>query len=180
MTSREHIFCIGLNKTGTLSLHKAISELGFHAAHHSYKGQLISELIQANLDTGKPALHGMDELDCILDFYPTYFRTLHEQYPGSKFILTTRDKAEWIQSRTLHVQRNQKDPDYRGGWLRVEQDAWSAEWDHHHTEVLRYFGHMSNFLVVDICSGEGYQVLCPFLGVPQPEGRFPHINKTPS
>ena len=33
-------------------------------------------------------------------------------------------------------------------------------------------------LVIDIVGGDGWEQLCPFLGVPIPEEPFPHSNKT--
>ena len=173
------IICIGFNKTGTLSLNKALLSLGLDSKHRYFGKEQIPDIMLANRSAGRKLLDGMESADCIMDFYPQYFKELHEQYPNCKFILTTRNKKDWLRSRTAHVKRNQKNPNYKGGWLKVEKHAWSREWDQYHSKVLSHFGDNPDFLVLDICAGQGFEKLCPFLSLPIPDTPFPELNRTP-
>jgi hypothetical protein len=104
------IICIGFNKTGIVSLNKALLSLGFDSMHRYFGGKKIPNIMHANKSAGKKLLYGMETADCVMDFYPQYFKELHRQYPHCKFILTTRNKKDWLRSRTAHVIRNQRDP----------------------------------------------------------------------
>jgi hypothetical protein len=45
----ERVFCIGLNKTGTSSLHRALNELGYKSVHaKTNDGISIKEKIENN------------------------------------------------------------------------------------------------------------------------------------
>jgi len=177
--NKMKIICIGFNKTGTLSLNKAFLSLGFNSKHRHFENKPIPDIMLANKSAGRKLLDGMEFADCVMDFYPQYFKELHEQYPDCKFILTTRNKNDWLRSRTAHVKRNQRDQNYEGGWLKVEKRTWSREWNQYHSEVLNHFKDSSNFLVLDICAGEGFEKLCPFLSLPVPDAPFPELNATP-
>ena len=47
----------------------------------------------------------------------------------------------------------------------------------HNMEVQREVPE-DRLLVLDIVGGDGWEVLCPFLGLPIPHQPFPHSNKT--
>ena len=82
-----------------------------------------------------------------------YFAELDRQYPGSKFILNTRDRERWIRSRLdfkanyracQHGDRAHEDLDD----LRA---CWRTDWDTHHERVRTYFAERpSQLLVFDI------------------------------
>ena len=47
----------------------------------------------------------------------------------------------------------------------------------HNDEVREYFRNRpDDFLVMDITQGDGWEVLCSFLGKQRPVGKFPQIN----
>jgi hypothetical protein len=49
----------------------------------------------------------------------------------------------------------------------------------HTLDVLDYFEHrMHDLLIIDVTAGEGWELLCPFLGVPVPNRPFPWSHKT--
>mgnify|MGYP006175914177 CR=1 FL=1 len=56
-----------------------------------------------------------------------YFDVLDQQYPGSRFVLTTRDLNAWLESRTGHVERNDTAPARNIGFesprVPVDRDA---------------------------------------------------------
>ena len=60
-------------------------------------------------------------------------------------------------------------------WLARRQVRYVAA---HRGEVLAHFeGESDRLLIMDICRGDGWEVLCPFLGVPTRDGLFPHENQ---
>jgi hypothetical protein len=106
------IFCIGLNKTGTTSLHDAFKILGLKSAHYKDdKGNNIKDVIQNNYLEGNNILKELEEYDVFSGWDKAphsidIFKEFDKQYPNSKFILNTRDINSWLDSREKHVLRN--------------------------------------------------------------------------
>ena len=109
------------------------------------------------------------------------FKEMDQQYPGSKFILNTRELTKWLDSREKHVIRNQKKDRKKPGigsrWLQVDRDTWEEHYKDHHRQVRNYFAERAeDLLEIDVTKGEGWEKLCPFLGVSIPEKPFPVKN----
>jgi hypothetical protein len=174
---RPHIFCIGLNKTGTSSLHTALEMLGYTSLH--WGGRPSSIAVHRASKHGMPLLAYLGDYDAYSDIQSLSLRfdELDEQYPGSKFILTTRDLDGWLDSRRRHVERNQVNREkgtYTGQFLVVDYDAWTAQYRDHHARVRAYFADRPrDLLEMDITTGAGWDVLCPFLEIPVPSEPFP-------
>lgn len=184
------IFCIGLNKTGTSSLHGAFKYLGLRSVH--WKGEdgiNIKHQIEKNFLTGAGILDGLAEYDAYSDWEmgktaQQIFIEFDKQYPNSKFILNTRPKEDWLNSREKHVKRNQQemesDPNAGHLWLTIDREGWGRNYDRHHKVILEYFkDREQDLLVMDVSNGDGWEKLCPFLGLPIPECPFPNENAAP-
>jgi hypothetical protein len=104
------------------------------------------------------------------------YRPLAESYPDARFILTTRDKEEWMLSRVSHVLYNRMSG--KSQWREISTQQWSREWDEHYREAEAFFEDMSRCLKIDICAGEGWEKLCPFLDQEVPTIPFPTANRT--
>jgi len=66
-------------------------------------------------------------------------------------------------------------------WYNIDKEAWKKEWQVLHKDVFSYFkGRPKDLLVIDIPAGDGWEKLCPFLGVPIPNQSFPKKNQTPN
>lgn len=181
------VFCVGLSKTGTRSLHDALQTLGLRSVHWGgpelqtavQRGPEINAAVERALAEGRPLLDDLEEADAYSDILALsrHFDVLDRQYPGSRFILTVRDLDEWLASRKRHVEANQAMRDrgeYLGTFLEVDLDGWRAEAVAHERRVRSYFaGRPHDLLVMDVAAGEGWEVLCPFLGRPVPEQPFP-------
>lgn len=176
------IFCIGLNKTGTRSLHTALVRLGFRSLHAgTIKCPAAANVkVRRAIAEGRPLLHYFNpriQAFSDLEELSTNFDVADRQYPGSYFILTYRDLDSWLASRTGHVQRNiwrHKLGKYRGNWLTIDVPAWVAEWHSHHQRIHDYFrGQEHRLLKLNICAGAGYNLLCPFLNKACPSETFP-------
>lgn len=178
-------FCIGLNKTGTSSLHRAFKILGLRSVHYcTMDGKNVKDIIQDNYLSRRSLLYGIENYDAYSDWdkIPHTLEIIKEfdrQYPGSKFILNSRDLESWLDSREKHVLRNQekkkKYPNKNIKWLRVDRETWTKEYQHHYREVLTYFkGRESELLEMYVTEGDGWEKLCPFLGRPIPDKPFPY------
>ena len=174
------VFCIGLNKTGTISLHHALEVLGYRSLH--WGGPDIAIKILMCAEAGKPLLTDVDGYDAYSDILALSerFDLLDAQYPGSRFVLTTRPIDDWIESRRAHVLRNRDraaQGTYTGNFLDIDPDAWREEFEAHHARVAAYFAGRSDLLTMCITEGDGFEELCPFLGVPIPSEPFPHRHR---
>ena len=176
------IFGIGLNKTGTISLHEALKVLGYRSLH--FGGQQAQWAVSRAKEEGKPLLSYIaGDFDAFSDIglLTANFDVADRQYPGSKFILTVRRFEDWLDSRRRHVEKNQLAKaagGYDGTFLNVDLEGWTAEFHRHHTCVERHFANRPNdLLVLDITAGQGWEPLCGFLGRPIPNAAFPWRNR---
>jgi hypothetical protein len=174
--SGRKIFCIGLNKTGTISLHQGLTDLGYSSLH--WGGPSTRRALERAIEEGAPLLTYLEDHDAYSDIQglSINFDVLDQQYPGSRFILTTRDVDEWIDSRRRHVERNRERRErgeYNGTFLEIEPERWREQFIEHQARVEAYFGGRDDLLVMRVTDGDGYEQLCPFLGVPVPETPFP-------
>lgn len=147
-------------------------------------------VLGARLDMAEPLFAGRtDEVTGLLaDFdacqdvpWAALYRELDERYPGSKFILTTRDEQAWLTSASSHFGANDI-PLHR--WLYGEgrilgnEALYLERYRRHNREVRDYFADRpADFLDIDLASDGDWPVLCRFLGLPEPRRRFPHVNK---
>ncbi len=183
-SDRPRVFGIGMNKTGTSSLHAAVSHLGYRSVHHGDAD--LRRAIELAGAQGRPMLADIDqELDAFCDIAAITdgFAALDRCYPGSKFVLTVRDVDAWVTSRLRHVEHNRRLRDLgqeHGGFLEVDVDGWIAARERHHDAVLSHFaGRPDDLLVIDLCAGQGWERLAPFLGWDRlPERSFPWENRT--
>lgn len=179
--ARPRVFGIGLNKTGTTSLHNALIELGFNSLH--WGGEAAHEAVQRAIAEDAPLLTHLDPAyDAFSDIgvLSRRFAMCDRQYPGSKYILTVRPVEEWLDSRRRHVERNvarAKAGEYTGTWLEVDIPKWQAEWDAHMERAHRYFDGRDDMIEVDVTAGPGWEPFCRLLDLPVPSKPFPWRNR---
>ena len=98
-TKPHKVFCIGFMKTGTTTLNRALSVLGYRVSHNSWKWL---KLIVKN--DWSSVRQKMDVWDAVEDNpIPLIYKELDQFYPGSKFILTVRDSEKWYNSVSYHI-----------------------------------------------------------------------------
>lgn len=176
------IIGIGLNKTGTTSLHEAVQMLGFTSLH--WGGGHWDDVVHASLMDREPVLSRLPERDAYFDIatltWPSLLPLIERQYPGSKFIVSVRDMDEWVESRRRHVQRNREARargEYHGTFLDIDEMDWRNEYDAHYRAIGEHFDwDHPRALWINVCDGDGWGPLCRFLGVPEPDEPFPHLN----
>ncbi len=175
----NRIFNIGLNRAGTTSLTEALSLLGLRAVHHKHAGVRLYDLMRANVVARRPVLDGLDRYDAFSDFGgQDFYRLLDRQYPYSKFILTTRELQSWLDSRERKVAKNLASPNYHYSFRNVDRPGWVKHREQYLADLDRHFARRpGDLLVINIPAGEGWEKLCPFLGLPVPDAPFPYRNR---
>lgn len=148
------IFQIGLNKCGTLSIHNLVKNSGYKSVH--WEKGVIARQIFLNLSMGAPILNRIDKFDCFSDMQDTdlniyayrYLEHFYKEYKNSYFILNTRNKDDWLRSRSNHKKGLLLNLSKKQFGLNVRQtlSLWSLEWDHHHKNVEKFFKRKGNFI----------------------------------
>lgn len=161
------IFGIGLERTGTTSVATAMSRLGLKTVHFP---RSLREINEADFS---------DDITV-----STRYAELDRAYPGSRFILTVRDEAAWLDScRRWYGELT------LGGridfaaehcfWLlygatQFDETKWLQGYRAHNAAVQWHFSDRpESLLVLDVCGGEGWGKLMTFLGDSIP---FPRDN----
>jgi hypothetical protein len=174
------VFCIGFMKTGTTTLNRALSVLGYRVSHNSWRW--LSLICKEDWSGIKSK---MDTWDAVEDNpIPLIYKELDQMYPGSKFILTERDPESWYRSVSYHV-GDLTSPMHewlfgRGkGLPKNDKNHTLLVYNKHKKHVLDYFKNRpQDLLILDITKIEGWQQLCDFLDEDIPKTDFPHANPT--
>lgn len=189
----------GFGRTGTLSLKLALEILGLGPCYHmmevfKYPGhsEQWSAAADGNVDWEK-LLAGFPST---VDWPSTYFwRELANVYPEAKVILTVRSTESWIKSvhNTIFRHIDEDTPDANSALAAqkrmvqklVRQGTFAGDlktpdhigkvYEAHNEEVRRTIP-AERLLVYE--SGQGWEPLCKFLGVPVPSVEYPKANST--
>lgn len=191
--SREKIFCIGLSKTGTSSLSRALEHLGYASVH--WRNPITGRILN---------YEDVLSFDAFSDISISYnFEYFYYAFPGAKFIYTLRPLEKWLKSFEAHYSK------YFGASLfetirfrhrlSVEYDDYDWLYPHyalylnardpveafvrHDARVRRFFSDKpaGRFVEMNIFEGDSWEKLCNFLDKPVPEGEpFPWKNKAGS
>ena len=181
----DPIFQIGFNKCGTSSIYLFLVNSGIRSQHWA-KGMLAKKICE-RMDAGEdpivdfPSTIGFTDMMAFGEhaLFEPYkrFEYLHRWYPDALFVLNTRDRERWIDSRTAHVAKNIRFIGIYARVLRISEaevpDYWRAEWDAHHAAVRSYFAGARNFLDYDI-ERDAPDKLVSFIG-----DRYPECLSTP-
>lgn len=152
------VFAIGMNKTGTTSIHATFLELGI-ASYHGTGWRDVNNkrlLLRFNAFSDGP---------------PSDFAVLDRLFPKSKFILNVREFDEWCLSRMKHIARKKET-----GWTPLPNSNWNiseeavSSWllrrNAYHTRVLEYFqDRPEDLLVINfVRDRDAGQKVAEFLG----------------
>ncbi|MEM9561971.1 MAG: sulfotransferase [Actinomycetota bacterium] len=171
------VFGIGMHKTSTTSLANALYTLGYHVG-----GTFDTGAFDTEADLQSHVVNEVDRYDALQDVpWSVFYRSLDERFPGSKFVLTVRDPDRWIRSVVTHFGRKPiatHEYIYGVPHAKGHEDVLLAYYERHNRDVEAYFADRPDDLVVmDITAGDGWDKLCPFLGLPEPAFAFPSQNR---
>ena len=167
------IFGIGLSRTGTTSLTEALRILGYSAIHFPWR---FSEIDGVDAATDTPVALKYAELD--------------KRYPGSRFILTHRDRIAWLRSCQKFWRKNAEDfaavPAFVDlhtklyGGPTFSRKRFGEAYDRHVDGVNAFFrDRPADLLVIDIArEDDPWRPLAAFLEADIPETPFPRQNRS--
>lgn len=196
------IFNIGLPRTGTTSLNAAVNMLGFKSIHNPKKfrkqameGQYrfddddwraltnFGEHFYPQLDQAYPnskfILTVRDEMDWLRSW---------EQQIGASTGDEVPTRRAWTRPLRLWERKIRRifEYDFRITHMHARIDIFGTYKFHaerclyvyrlHQKNALEYFkGRAHDLLLMDICGGDGWETLCPFLEIDEiPEEPFPY------
>lgn len=205
--NKSKIFCIGAGKTGTTSLKKALSDLGYIVGNQTQGELLVNSYSDRNFT---PIIKFCKTADAFQDA-PFCFKYLYvildQVFPNSKFILSIRDSEDqWYESfinfqsklfaegkrvPTIEDLKNAKYR-YKGYVWEVRQRVYGLSendnpydekilkqyYKSHNTAVMDYFRLKNNLLVLNVSKKNSYKDLCNFLNKVPLYEEFPWENKT--
>lgn len=187
----------GFGRTGTLSLKKALEELGFGPCYHMVeviKNWSHSKYWQAAAD-GRPVDWGalFEKYQSSVD-YPAsiFYREIYQAFPNAKILLSVRDPQRWYQSTLETIYTATKMPNWMKKVIpfipkmvddvvwdgifegRFENQEFAIEVFNQWIETTKQNIPADRLLIFDV--KEGWEPLCKFLDVPVPDTPFPHVN----
>lgn len=176
---RSKIFVVGLHKTGTTSLKRALKDAGYKVARPF--GMRDKELKTNGLTN---ALSQIDDYDAFQDDpWYLYYQFFHENIRDAKFILTTRKSSLWYKSALKHFggdDGNEARKLFYGDKFSDptgNRDLWISRKERHEKEVREYFCRYPNvFLEMNIAEGDNWRKLGPFIGYTPQSLSFPKVN----
>jgi hypothetical protein len=177
------VFGIGWAKTGTTTLGACLKTLGFR--HKSQDLNLVADVERGDLSRIMALAARKDSFD---DWpWIVLYRQLDETFPGSRFVLTTRQTAPWLKSYRNMLEKQGKPTDkmnrirttlYQLPFPDVTDDQLITRYESHNADVRAFFASRpADLLVVDWAQGDGWPELCGFLDLPVPSRPFPHANR---
>lgn len=176
------MFGIGLNKTGTTTLKACLERLGYRV-----KGPDLGLLKCVDRGELDPVFEVADAYDGFQDWpWPLVYEEMDKRYEESKFILTRRESSDvWFESLKKHSIK--KGPtEYREIAYGYEMPEGQKEhhvdiYERHNEEVRAYFDGREDALL-EVCweEGDGWEVLCDFLGHEVPAANLPHEKQSPN
>lgn len=109
----------------------------------------------------------MDTHEPVLPLYGfLYFDLLDAQYPGSRFILNTRDVERWVESRLAFNEGKYRSCIHGDRYHATDAelaDCWRRTWHDHHRAVQEHFRDRPKDLLVFDIEKDGPQDLIDFL-----------------
>jgi len=182
-SSQSKIFGVGLSKTGTTSLARALDILGYRT--RDYLGvtrYCAGDLSSIDLDD-------INLNDAFTDTpIPNFYRELDVKYPGSKFILTVRDRDAWLKSCKKQFTKKHADKQNEAsnllfldlyGCTEFDELKFINGYENYVSGVLQYFrDRPQDLLILDVATEDGWGKLSHFLDVPEPDIPFPRANVT--
>jgi len=188
--ARRKVFGIGLSRTATTSLATALETLGYATAHWS--NPLTDQILD---DEDLHLFDAFADTPVCVAFEKHYF-----QFPESRYIYTTRDLEGWEHSWLEYVRRRWGCENFQAAFKKIAStDGFEYGRRFVDIHMTLYFNHAGyaeayraydrrvraffadkppeRFLILNICSGEGWEKLCRFLGHEMPDTPFPWNNR---
>ncbi len=177
------IFGIGVAKTGTTTLWKALEILGYKSVHVECNVMIVDTLndkkefsIDKNVIESNDAIIGTPLSPC--------YKKLSAMYGDSIFILTVRKTDTWLKSCSIAFtkdlpmdQNHHKLHRWLYDSIRYDKNKFMSGYNNFVSKALNFFktNYSGRLLVFNV--SEGWEPLCRFVKKDIPPITFPHENK---
>lgn len=203
----EKVFVIGMGKTGTTTVERILTDMGFKMGNQAAGEMLIKDYGNREYNTIIKYFHSAEAFQDCPSCLPELYKIIDKEFPNSKFILTIRDSADsWYDSLVrFHTKIFSSSADYpsekdlRNATYRYK--SWALEamkvccnypqtplyepvhyksiYDKHINDVQDYFSQRSDLLTLNLKHEDALSRLCNFLGFIHPVNyEVPHLNRT--
>jgi hypothetical protein len=183
----------GLGRTGTKSMQTALNMLGFGPCHHMVEVFAHPDSVPMWIAAGA----GKPDWDAIFKDYQSmvdypgaaYWRELAAHYPDAKVLHTQRDPDKWFDSTQATIFAPGGGVDQTEGPMapffssftgpfraHMHDRAFMTDYFRRHNEAVKAAIPADRLLIYE--TGEGWERLCKFLGVPVPAEPYPSENST--
>lgn len=132
-------------------------------SHYGYDEDLEAAHARGDLKRCLAWAEYFDSLDDLPWFSPDFVIAYRNYFPGSFYVLLERDERSWLRSYLSFY-----------GAICSPEEAL-LRYRNHHGRMLEILADEPNVLRLNICAGEGYVKLCPFLGIDIPNEPFPWV-----
>jgi hypothetical protein len=203
---KQKVFCVGLCKTGTTSLGKALVDLGLKMGDQTAGESLVELWAERDFAPIIRHCYSADAFQDVPFSLPFTFQELHRHFPNAKFVLSLRDNPEqWYSSLTRfhsklfadgmrvptcgdlkrafyhspgYVYRTHKLIHDTPDSSPYERESLLAFYRRHEEGVREYFRHLpGKLLEINVSKARDYRRLCMFLGRMPQSDDFPWMNK---
>lgn len=161
---KPRVLCVGFQKTGTTSFARALRQLGF--SHFGYDPDLHRALRNGNIERCLAFAGNFDSLDDLPWSEPAFVAAFQKRFPDARYVLLEREESQWLRSYFAFFKPDCSEAEA----LRRLRS--------HNARILELLSDEPHVLRMNVCGGEGYEKLCPFLGLPIPATPFPWENRT--
>ncbi|KAI1298206.1 hypothetical protein F5Y03DRAFT_386710 [Xylaria venustula] len=195
----KKVIVLSRSRVGTFSLYQALAILGYKSYHMAEvvgggvsHMALFEEALRCKyLGADKP--YGKAEFDKWLAEYdveiPQFFpEEFIEFYPNARFILTERTLESWAKSmsntaipmftsmRSFPFSTVRKIEPFIDGFCSLHNTLETVVYHNKTAEKAKALAPHDRLLVARLEDGFGWEQICPFLGHPIPETRYPRGN----
>ena len=165
---RPKVLCIGNLKTGTSSFGVAMRRLGY--SHFGFDYDMAHDWLPGNqLNRCLSLAEHFDSFDDLPWSDPRLVHAFARRFPNTRFVLLERALPSWIVSWRRHFAR-------LGQPVMDTDEQLTRRYHDHNSRVLQAVSGYGEVLRMNVCAGEGYEVLCPFLQLPPLQEPFPKVN----
>lgn len=186
MNNLRPVLGVGLPKTGTTSLKRALRLLGYPRVW-GHNPAYCERYFAGDFDC---LLKAFGEYRAAQDLpWALIYQLVYREFPDTLFVLTKRKTEDaWFDSLCAHAARKELlNRDY-GVRERVFGYRKPDDNKGHHIDIYRkhietvrdFFADKGTLIEVSWDDGDAWGALCSALGLPLPNAPFPHANKKPA
>ncbi|WP_460219714.1 sulfotransferase [Psychroserpens sp. MEBiC05023] len=201
------IFCVGLNKTGTTTIEKVLSDFGYRLGQQSEAELLARDWYNRDFKRIIKFCSTAQAFQDIPFSLPYTYAFLDEHFKNAKFILTVRDNPNqwynsitkfhsklWANGHDLPTIQDLKNAKYRYKGFAYDinrymfntpkeapyfKDTLIEYYNNHNYSVIEYFrSRPDRLVIINVSEEKDYLKLCNFLNKKPIHNGFPWENKT--